>query len=160
LSGRKQASRLSTRVSSFYERIEKERVVKNQTDQYFGLSRVSNDHLEDELLSAFGYDDDQGSVIEGRKVVKQHVQRERDPGIIKRAIARAKALNGRIVCEVCNFDFEQRYGEHGSGFIEGHHITSHHTTPVSELGDSGAKTRIEDIALVRANCHRLIHHKL
>jgi len=45
----------------------------------------------------------------------------------------------------------RRYGNRGIGFIE-----CHHTKPVSML-DGKSTTRIEDLALVCSNCHRMIH---
>jgi 5-methylcytosine-specific restriction protein A len=55
------------------------------------------------------------------------------------------------VVTACGFNFAARYGERGSGFIE-----CHHTKPVSALRP-GEKTRLEDLALLCANCHRMIH---
>jgi hypothetical protein len=60
-------------------------------------------------------------------------------------------MNGRLACEACGFDFAIIYGERGSGFIE-----CHHTKPVATLAE-GHKTHIDDLALVCANCHRIIH---
>lgn len=97
---------------------------------------------------------DQGNVSEGKKVIRQHYERERDRSIIKLAIQRTKAIRGEVVCEICTFDFEKRYGIRGLDFIEGHH-----KKPISELGDEGGQTSIDDIALVCANCHRMIHRK-
>ena len=34
----------------------------------------------------------------------------------------------------------------------------HHTVPVSEYG-SGARTQLRDLALVCANCHRMLHRR-
>ena len=45
------------------------------------------------------------------------------------------------------------YGLIGEDFIE-----CHHTLPVSELTPD-SKTRIEDIALLCANCHRMVHRR-
>jgi 5-methylcytosine-specific restriction protein A len=59
--------------------------------------------------------------------------------------------NGKLLCEVCQFDFEAKYGIRGQGFIE-----CHHTKPVTSLAE-GAKTHIDDLALVCPNCHRMIH---
>ncbi|MCB9108740.1 MAG: HNH endonuclease [Anaerolineales bacterium] len=39
----------------------------------------------------------------------------------------------------------------GSGFIE-----AHHTIPVSDM-EPGQATRVEDIALICSNCHRMLH---
>jgi 5-methylcytosine-specific restriction enzyme A len=59
--------------------------------------------------------------------------------------------DGSFRCEACEFDFEKQYGERGKGFIE-----VHHTKPVHTLV-AGSKTSLEDLALVCANCHRMIH---
>ena len=58
---------------------------------------------------------------------------------------------GRLACEACDFNYTERYGERGHGFIG-----CHHTRPVAELGDGG-RMRLEDLALVCASCHRMIH---
>jgi len=43
-------------------------------------------------------------------------------------------------------------GERGGDFIE-----ANHKIPLHELDPNGKVTRIEDIALVCSNCHRIIH---
>lgn len=64
-----------------------------------------------------------------------------------------KEKNGKIYCEVCGFDYESVYGEIGRDYVEGHHIK-----PVSELEENEV-TKVEDIVLVCANCHRMLHRK-
>lgn len=59
--------------------------------------------------------------------------------------------NGKLECEVCRFDFVKTYGQLGYGFAE-----CHHTVPVSELTE-GHKTKLSDLAIVCANCHRMLH---
>ena len=49
--------------------------------------------------------------------------------------------------------FAAAYGERGDGFIE-----CHHTIPVRDLRP-GSRTRLSDLALVCANCHRMIHRR-
>ena len=44
------------------------------------------------------------------------------------------------------------HGLRGKGFIE-----AHHTKPVFKTLVEGSKTKLEDLALVCANCHRMIH---
>ena len=61
---------------------------------------------------------------------------------------------GDLRCACCGFDFYSTYGDVGKGFIE-----AHHTKPISELHENGEKTKIEDLALVCANCHRMLHRK-
>ena len=58
-----------------------------------------------------------------------------------------------MFCEVCGFDFKERYGDIGEGYIEGHH-----TKPVSEMSEI-EQTMVEYIALVCSNCHRILHRK-
>lgn len=50
--------------------------------------------------------------------------------------------------------FAERYGERGDGFIEVHHVR-----PVHQM-QPGDKTLLADLALVCANCHRMIRRRL
>ena len=88
---------------------------------------------------------------EGQVLTRQHRFRERNRAIVERRKAKAIRQHGRLNCEACDFDFSVNYGERGSGFIE-----CHHTRPVSAL-KPGEKTKLEELALLCANCHRMIH---
>lgn len=91
---------------------------------------------------------------EGRLLARLHYRRERSANLVAAKKAEAMALNGRLECEGCNFDFVTAYGPHGSGLIEAHHLKPLHTlTP-------GAKTKLADLALLCANCHRIIHFRI
>jgi predicted HNH restriction endonuclease len=96
-------------------------------------------------------DDDIAEAEEGRVVTTLHRRYERHIGIVKAKKARALALLGRLVCEACGFDFGQRYGQRGEGFIE-----CHHTRPLHTL-KPGEKTKAKDLRLLCANCHRMVH---
>jgi hypothetical protein len=92
---------------------------------------------------------------EGNKYIVEHINFEkaiRNSNIVK--LAKEVAFNnndGRIKCECCSFDFKATYGVHGIGFIE-----CHHTNPIS----NGKRiTKIEDLALVCSNCHRMLHRQ-
>ena len=101
-------------------------------------------------------DDDVNAIPEakeGRLLSRLHTERERNRQIIERKKQQALGANGRLSCEVCRFDFERHYGEAGRGIIECHHLT-----PLAELAREG-HTRAEDLALLCANCHRMIHAK-
>lgn len=90
---------------------------------------------------------------EGREIERKHKMRERNAAVAKAAKDLFKKKEGRLYCQACGFDFFNIYGEIGSDFIE-----AHHTVPISEL-EGETKTRVEDIALVCSNCHRMLHRK-
>jgi 5-methylcytosine-specific restriction protein A len=96
-------------------------------------------------------EDEFAEAEEGRILTRLHIIRERSRELIARKKASPLKVHGRLQCEVCSFDFEATYGSRGSGFIEAHHIKPLHTLV------SGAKTRLEDLALLCSNCHRMIH---
>lgn len=98
-------------------------------------------------------DEDDDEFPEGRLLFRVHVSRERNPTLVRKARSRALKRDGRLVCQVCAFDFRAKYGAIGENFIECHHVV-----PVSRLSP-GAKTRVEDIALLCSNCHRMVHRR-
>jgi 5-methylcytosine-specific restriction protein A len=58
-------------------------------------------------------------------------------------------------CQICNFDFELTYGEWGKEFAEVHHVK-----PLSELKGLKQETNPKtDLAVLCANCHRMVHRK-
>jgi 5-methylcytosine-specific restriction enzyme A len=90
---------------------------------------------------------------EGRLLTRMHRVRERNRELVKRKRDAVLRVTGRLACEVCDFDFNARYGEHGRGFIEVHHLL-----PLYALVP-GSRTRIQDLAVLCANCHRMVHAK-
>lgn len=88
---------------------------------------------------------------EGKRLLRLHRTRERDPNLVKEKKRLAKIETGNLACVVCGFDFGSRYGPHGDGFIE-----CHHTNPLSARLEE-EETRLEDLELVCANCHRMLH---
>lgn len=91
---------------------------------------------------------------EGKLKERLHLARERNAELIRRAKEEASRLNGSLRCMCCGFDFFEKYGELGKGYIE-----AHHTKPVSELHEDGETTKVEDLALVCSNCHRMLHRR-
>ena len=91
------------------------------------------------------------SADEGRVLTRLHRVRERSQSLVDRKKKQVRAESGRLACEGCGFDFGSSYGERGLGFAE-----CHHRVPLSKLS---AKTRMRtaDLAIVCANCHRMIH---
>lgn len=88
---------------------------------------------------------------EGAVLTRLHKRRERDPKASAKKKAAVLKQTGKLECEACGFDFEVAYGELGIGFAE-----CHHKQPLSSLG-SRTGTRLGDLAILCANCHRMIH---
>lgn len=55
-------------------------------------------------------------------------------------------------CMICGFDFGQKYGELGKGYIEVHHIK-----PLATLEQEVVINPETDLICVCANCHRMLH---
>ncbi|MDP3747664.1 MAG: HNH endonuclease [Phenylobacterium sp.] len=90
---------------------------------------------------------------EGAVLTRLHHYRERDRDLPNKRKAQALAQHGRLTCEACDFDFAAAYGERGVGFIE-----VHHTKPLETL-QPGARTKLSELAVLCANCHRMVHAK-
>ena len=88
---------------------------------------------------------------EGRRLEKIHRGHERNRKVIKLAKELALQRDHLLPCDVCGFSFITQFGELGEAFIE-----AHHTKPVASL-KRGHRTKVEDIALVCPNCHRMLH---
>ena len=96
-------------------------------------------------------DDEEAS--EGRTLTRLHKSKERNRALVKKKKAKVLKETGKLACEACSFDFAEVYGTHGEGFIE-----CHHTQPLYTL-DAGSKTKLSELALLCANCHRMVHAK-
>jgi hypothetical protein len=88
---------------------------------------------------------------EGRRLLKLHKFRERKRRIVRRKKQSVLKATGLLLCEVCEFDFAAVYGKLGEGFAE-----CHHRLPLAE-NDAEKPTLLTDLAIVCANCHRILH---
>jgi 5-methylcytosine-specific restriction endonuclease McrA len=61
-------------------------------------------------------------------------------------------------CQACHFDFAAKYGDLGNGYIEAHHLNPLSERPELEWTDE-LKTRVADVTVLCANCHRMIHRR-
>jgi 5-methylcytosine-specific restriction protein A len=98
-------------------------------------------------------EDEEDEFPEGKVLFRAHRSRERNRMLVKRAKSLAVKRHGRLVCQICGFDFKDRYGQLGDGYIE-----CHHTVPISHL-NPGTKTKVADLALLCSNCHRMVHRR-
>jgi hypothetical protein len=88
---------------------------------------------------------------EGQRRLRQHFIRERSTSVVKLAKELWRKSDPLLRCDACGFSFAEQYGDLGQKYIE-----AHHTTPVSKLR-AGDRTKVQDLAKVCANCHRMLH---
>ena len=115
---------------------------------------IADENLRSDLIATYNYENEEFAVREGGILFRLHRFRERDRTIVKKKKLSVLRLRGRLDCEVCGFNFEAIYGDIGKGFAECHHIN-----PVGLLRKD-AVTTLRDLAIVCANCHRMLHRNL
>jgi predicted HNH restriction endonuclease len=96
-------------------------------------------------------DDGVTEAPEGRLLTRLHRERERDRRLVEAKKKQALRNHGRLFCEACGLAPELTFGNRGRAVIE-----CHHSKPLHTLVE-GDTTRLDDLVLVCANCHRLIH---
>jgi hypothetical protein len=90
-------------------------------------------------------------VAEGNTKLAKHIYKERNQSIIKAKKEYVLQHNGKLVCEICGFNYEIMYGELGKDFCE-----VHHKKAIADYKEEDSTT-IDDLAILCANCHRMIH---
>lgn len=91
------------------------------------------------------------SAEETRRRLVEHYRIDRSAKLRKAKIDSHLLQHGSVFCENCEFDFAKAYPVIGEGFIEVHHKKQLAALMPSE------KTYISDLALLCANCHRMVH---
>jgi hypothetical protein len=112
------------------------------------VKKLSSEHvqqLEATIVQANDFNRQQ-EAIEGEVYKAEAIFRSRN-----RALIQAKKANSDYRCEVCAFSFEQTYGAIGREYIIAHHL--------KPIASGVAKTTLDDIALLCANCHAMAHTK-
>jgi 5-methylcytosine-specific restriction protein A len=151
---------------------------RDRTDPSAKASRVSRRQLDTVRWAVTDYDFETGDFIltraakpvvpfaetvdsevasfpEGasRRMFRNHRYRERRARLAKLDEVRSKN-GGRLICEVpnCDFDFFDRYGAIGEGYAQVHHLE-----PLSAAPPSGRAVKLDQLAVVCANCHAMVH---
>jgi 5-methylcytosine-specific restriction protein A len=93
-----------------------------------------------------GYEEE---FFEGRLVTGLHLRRERSSKLRAKLIQDRRAKNG-LACDMC-----ETTGSPGRRDLDDVIFEAHHIVPLSAT--SGRQTRLADLALLCANCHRVIH---
>lgn len=91
------------------------------------------------------------SALEGERRLVQHFRLERSRSLVEAKKKAVLAVTGHLACEICGFEFKSRYGLLGDGFCE-----VHHKQPLAAVVSTSV-TRLQDLAVVCANCHRILH---
>ena len=103
---------------------------------------VEETALENTDLDVHGFE-----AVEGNRQLVVHLQRERNQALVRKKKEGAPSLN----CEACEFSFGQAYGK-----LAGEYCEVHHLVPLAEA-EKSRTTRLKDLAILCANCHRVIH---
>lgn len=102
-----------------------------------------------------GKKDNEDGATEGKPILRLRLHYSRERQLRNKKIDAVIKEKGKIICEVpnCGFDFFKKYGDIGKNYIE-----VHHKIPLSKLKGS-KEIKLSDLALVCANCHRMLHRK-
>ncbi|TPI63951.1 hypothetical protein FJ417_03345 [Mesorhizobium sp. B3-1-7] len=106
---------------------------------------------DDELSITIAGEPEIVEAIEGRVLTRLHRSRERRPELVaakKKSVIRE---TGGLRCEACDTDLLNTYAGFGSAAAEVHHLRPLHTLT------HAAKTTLKDLALLCANCHKVVH---
>lgn len=99
--------------------------------------------------------DENDVILEGGAAVRNEKVRARS-GKLRQAAVDRYTVDGRLRCAVCGFDFYERYGERGRGYIQ-----IHHENPIYQYSDEGVAAciseAVEHMKPVCANCHCMLH---
>ena len=97
--------------------------------------------------------DEDYEFAEGRILTEIHKRRERAPNVRKRLMASRRRTGGGLICDMC-----RSRSTSGDRKFEDATFEAHHVIPVSMTMER--KTRLKDMALLCANCHRLLHRAI
>jgi len=134
---------------TYYNKNQELEELVNESDLSSDLNSIYDIYIND--LSNSHDLKEEWFAFEGGKKLVTHYMRERSTEIVKAKKEQFKKRFGSVYCQICDFNFQDKYGDHGEGFIECHHII-----PVSEM-EENHKTELKHLILLCANCHRMIH---
>ncbi|TRL35521.1 HNH endonuclease [Rhizobium straminoryzae] len=93
-------------------------------------------------------DDESAFFVEGEWLTTRHRRRERK----LRTKVLARRTEQQLRCEICAFSAPR----HLDRFVQESYFEAHHTIPLAEA-EGTRLTRVSDMALLCACCHRVIH---
>lgn len=108
-------------------------------------------------LPSSAADENAISVTEGRRRLATHYRRERSRTLINQKKREAKIFSGgALACEVCDLS---SHALHPSSLVAERAFEVHHRLPLGATR-STRRTALTDLAIVCANCHRMLHATL
>jgi len=96
--------------------------------------------------------EDEAEFSEGKSATKVHIRRERS-GKLRMELIALRLKQGGLSCDLCATDGSKIDPVMRVSMFECHHII-----PLSVVGET--KTKVKDMALLCANCHRLLHRAI
>lgn len=91
------------------------------------------------------------TAVEGGAVLTSHIRRERSRQLVEAKRRAHRVEHGHLSCEACGLSECELPPEIGEACFEAHHLL-----PLG-LRQASAITKLDDLGLLCANCHRLIH---
>jgi 5-methylcytosine-specific restriction protein A len=95
---------------------------------------------------------DEFEFAEGRIVTELHLRRERDPRLRARLLA-ARRKSSTLCCDMC-----RHAPRAANAALSEAEFEAHHMVPLASAGPR--TTRLSDVVLLCANCHRLLHRAI
>lgn len=96
--------------------------------------------------------EDEDEFAEGKTVTRTHLRRERAPQLRRKLLAQRRG-DGRLHCDICGVTTTSADSGISEAIFECHHVR-----PLATQGER--KTKVADLALLCANCHRKIHRAM
>lgn len=130
---------------------ESESLSNQEADVLIKIVRKHNPRVPASVSEAELERDIKAEFPEGGRVQKTHLIIERNRSNIVRKRKAVLEAKGSLACQICGFDFRKNYDLPSGDFCEVHHSKQLSNRKVP------AKTPLEDLAVLCANCHRAIH---
>lgn len=90
--------------------------------------------------------------MEGKQILYYGTRYERNPNLRRTALELCKQKNGALICEVCQTNYENCYGELGNSVMEVHHLK-----PLGQIKEEHDINPETDLVCLCANCHKVMH---
>lgn len=123
-----------------------------------GIDNLQGDHTQLlEVENQITFDDEKLAEELSDEITEQLFEGAKKTIIINAYERNVKARqlcieHWKPICAVCDFDFQEMYGDIGKGFIHVHHLK-----PVSQIGETYEVDPINDLRPVCPNCHAMLH---